>query len=212
MKRKIIYLLAFWLCVGLHAASAQDVSEWVRRWNREDGRETKLKAEDVVVKSAQGEGLEQLQVAGFRQSDGTFPLGKVMWNGQSFSPLSGFGQVLDALGFAAMDDQAREKCFLALLQQSYGLLGTKVYTGEAMRQLEGDRPQPIRQIRGADGSHRFQVWFYEFPVMTEEGEWREVLYFISPDAKTVRARTLGSYFPVGERLRGFPDISEESFE
>ena len=46
----------------------------------------------------------------------------------------------------------------------------------------------------------------------EEGEWREVLYYVSPDGKTVRVRTLDSHFPVSERLNGFPDISEESFE
>lgn len=185
---------------------------WVDRWNLEEGREVKLKVEDVLVKSAEGDAFGGLQVAGFVQSDGTFPMGKVMWRGESFSPLSGFGRVLAETGFAEMDDQSRETHFLRLLQQTYGLLGTKVYTGTAMRQTEGARPEPIRASRGADGSHRFQVWFYELPVKSEEGEWREVLYHVSPDGKTVRARTIHSYFPISERLKGFPETSAESFE
>lgn len=212
VKRNVFCLIALWLAVGLASASAQDASVWVGRWNKEEGREFKLNVEDVLVKSAGGDVFGGLQVAGFAQSDGTFPLGKVMWKGESFSPLTGFGKILSETGFVEMDDPSREAHFLRLLQQTYGLLGTRVYTGKPMRQTEGARPEPLRATRGADGSHRFQVWFYEFPVKSEEGEWREVLYYVSPDGKTVRVRTLDSHFPVSERLNGFPDISEESFE
>lgn len=212
MKRRFVYIIALWLAVGCTAVSAQDASVWVGRWNLEEGREFKLKVEDVLVKSAEGDAFVGLQVAGFAQSDGTFPIGKLMWGGESYSPLTGFAKVLSETGFGDMDDRAREDHFLELLQQTYGLLGTRVYTGKAMRQTDGARPEPIRASRGADGSHRFQVWFYEFPVKNEEGEWREVLYYVSPDGTTVRVRTIDSYFPVSERLNGFPDISAESFE
>jgi hypothetical protein len=196
----------------LSPSAAQSATEWLRLWNAQEGRETELRAEDVLFKASQNPRLEGLQVAGFRQSDGTFPMGRLMWKGEAYSPLAGTGQVLSDLGFAEASDSERKETFLTLLQQSYGLLGTKVYTGKAMRSYSGSRPEPLRSIRGADDSHRFQVWFYEFPAKAEEGEWREVLYHVSADGRTVKARTIGVFFPRGERLRGFPSISEEAFE
>lgn len=193
-------------------ATAQPAAEWARRWNSEDGRERPLRAEDLLVKTSQNPMLEGLQVAGFLQSDGTFPMGRVMWRGETYSPLQGLGQVLTDIGFADMSDSERKDAFLAVLQQSYGVLGTRAYTGKAMPTRGEPRPEPMRSMRGADGSHRFQVWFYEFPVKLEEGEWREVLYFVSPDGRTIKPRTLGVYQPMGERLNGFPSISSELFE
>jgi hypothetical protein len=213
---KVKFLQCCLVCLGLLAAlsplAAEPASEWVRRWNAEEGREAPLRLEDLVVKTSQDPMLEGLQVAGFRQSDGTFPLGKLMWKGKALSPLQGLGQVLADLNFSDMSDAERQGNFLTLLQESYGLLGTRVYTGKAMSSRGEPRPEPIRSIRGADDSHRFQVWFYEFPVDLEEGEWREVLYQVSQDGSTVKARTLGVYAPRGERLTGFPSISQESFE
>ena len=192
------------------SAWAEPPAEWLRRWNGEEGRETQLKAEDVEFRSSENELFPGLQVAGFRQTDGTAPLGRIMWKGSAYSPLQGLGVVLDDVGFASMEDEAREKVFLSLLQETHGLLGTNVYTGSPMREVT--RPSPLRGMRAPDESHRFQVWFYVFPVKAEEGEWREVLYYIARDGKTVRARTLATYRPVAERLNGFPELSPESFE
>lgn len=206
----VFFIFLFFLTVC--PTSAQPASEWLRRWNSEEGREEKLQESDVLFKESRAAEFETLQVAGFRQTDGTFPLGRLIWRGETYSTLNGLAAVLSDKGFSDMSDAEREAIFLSLLQQTYGLLGTKVYTGKPMSDRGEPRPQPLRAMRNVDDSHRFQVWFYEFPVTTEEGEWREVLYFVTKDGHTVRAQSLGAYYPKGERLNGFPDISKESFE
>lgn len=211
VSKNFIRITVLLLLSGL-LAGAQPTTDWIQRWNREEGREIELKTEDVLFKASTLEQFNGLQAVGFLQSDGTFPLGRLIWKGTAYSPLKGLGQVLTEHGFSQLSEADRSELFLSLLQQSYGLLGTRVYTGARMHQDLGARPEPLRSNQGADGSHRFQVWFYEFPSTAEEGEWREVLYYVSADGATVKARTLGTYHPQGENLRGFPSLSSESFE
>lgn len=189
--------------------SADPAERWVQVWNKEEGREIKLRAEDLLLKSTSEGQLSGLIACGFKQTDGTYLLGRLVWKETSFSPLQGFGEILNEFGFSEMTDDERVEAFLSLLQNSYGKLGTRPYTGPPGRE---SRPQPITQVRGPDDSHRFQVWFYVQPVSAEGGEWREVLYFVSRDGRQVKARTLASYNPEGERLPDFPAISEELFE
>lgn len=195
------------LCVS--PLSADPAEEWVRKWNTEEGREVKLKAEDLLLKTTSEGPMSGLVACGFKQTDGTFLLGRLVWREKSFSPLQGFGEILSELGFSEMTDAQRVETFLSLLQNTYGKLGTKAYTGP---QGKVNRPKPITQLRGPDDSHRFQVWFYVQPVSAEGGEWREVLYFVSRDGQQVKARTLATYYPEGERLTDFPPISGELFE
>lgn len=205
------HISALFLVLSLNlGACADETSKWVNRWNAEPGRQTKLKADQVILKAADSEALSGLWAAGFRQTDGEYVLGRLVWKDKSWSPLRGFAQVLSDSDFPNLDDGAREALFLSLLKNTYGKLGTLPYTGKASRHR--NRPKPIVGVRGLDGSHRFQVWFYDSPVKKEGGEWREVLYFVSADAKTLKARTLGSYHPIAERLRDFPTISTELFE
>lgn len=204
-------ILAFTAALTLTQAGTADPSDtWVRRWNAEPGREIKLEQSELLFKESDNPKLSQLIAAGFQQSDGSYSLGRIIWGDESYTPLTGFGVVLSDLNFASLSDQERTSLFLGLLQETYGSLGTKPYTGPTVRAT--DRPRPLVGLRGPDDSHRFQVWYYEFPVQAEEGEWREVLYVVSPDGKDLKARTLGAYHPVAERLRDFPQPSEELFE
>jgi hypothetical protein len=198
------------LALTLTAVNADQKAEWLRIWNSTTGREIQLKAEDVLLKECEKEPLAGLVAAGIRQSDGSFTLAQVVWKSEASTPLLGFGRVLSDLNFQDLDDQTRRATFLLLLQETYGAVGTKPYTGPPSR--EQDRPSPMRGLRGPDDSHRFQVWYYDVPIQTEGGEWREVLYSVSPDGTSIRSRTLGTYFPLAERLRGFPAISSELFE
>lgn len=176
---------------------------WLRRWNNEPGREIKLTSENVVFKESKSELFPGLTAVGFRQSDGRFSLGRVIWNSTAMSPLQGMGAALVKAGFAEADDQAREEIFLTLISELQGSLGTIPYQGEPSRQK--DRPVPIYGERSSDGSHRFVVWYSLLPPDRESREWRKVLYFISGDGATVKARTLATYHPKAERLRGFPE-------
>jgi len=198
------------LAVSLLPACADQKSDWLKRWNSEREQAFQLKAEDVVFKESTDPRLKGLAAVGIRQSDGGFSLSQIIWRGSIETPLRGFGQVLSDLDFSTLDDQERRSLFLSLLQQTYGAIGHKPFTGPPSRSSE--RPVPILELRGPDGSHRFQVWFCELPINTEDAEWREVMYSVSADGSSVKARTLGSYRPIGERLRGFPTISSELFE
>ena len=204
-----IILVALLLLTPL--PSLADVgSTWLRRWNSEPDRKQKLKESHVLFKASKDASLQDLLAVGFKQTDGSFLLGRVIWREKAYYPLAGFAQVLSDKNFTTQSDQEREATFLTLLQQTYGLLGTKVFTGSPLSRY--DRPQRIVGNRGPDDSHRFQVWFYKFPLQTESGEWREVLYSVSADGKKVRSKTLGSYRPTAEKLRSFPRPSRESFE
>lgn len=198
------------ICSTLAPCFADKKSDLLNQWNAEKGRERKLEADEVLIKESDSAPLAGLVAAGFRQSDGGYALGRVIWKGQTLTPLRAFGAVLKDKGFATLEDADRRTLFLALLQATYGSLGTKPYTGEPSKRK--DRPWPIVGLRSVDNSHRFQVWFCELPLKKEDGEWREVLYTVSSDGSEVRARTLGSYHPAGERLRDFPAISSELFE
>ncbi|HIB66689.1 MAG TPA: hypothetical protein EYO33_16635 [Phycisphaerales bacterium] len=197
---------------GLCSAPAlsDNKADLIRRWNLEKDRTIKLTPETVLIRESKAERFPGLLVAGFKQSDGTYSLGRIVWRSQTFTPLKGFGQILADSGFQDLDDAERRRLFLELLQQTYGVLGTKPYTGKASRRA--NRPRPMADMRLPTDGHRFQVWFYDYPVTTEEGEWREVLYTVSPDGNQVKAHMLGSYHPLGERLRDFPSISSELFE
>ena len=191
-------------------ALADQKSDWLRRWNNEAGNAVQYKAEDVILKESRAERMPSLFAAGFRQSDSGFTLGRVIWKQQSYTPLSGFAAVLQDFDFANLSDGERRELFLELLQQTYGAVGIKPYTGSASKRK--DRPWPIVDLRGPDDSHRFQVWYFDMPIDKEEGEWREVVYVVSPDGSKVKARTLGSYYPGSEKLRGFPRPTSELFE
>lgn len=196
------------LCSG--QALSENKADLIRRWNLEKGRTIKLTPEMVLIRESRSERFPGLIVAGFKQSDGTYSLGRLVWRSQTFTPLKGFGQILADSNFQDLEDGERKATFLDLMQQTYGALGTKPYTGKASRRA--NRPQPIAGMRLPTDGHRFQIWFYDYPVTTEEGEWREVLYTVSPDGTQIKAHMLGSYHPLGERLRDFPPISSELFE
>lgn len=189
--------------------SADTPDEWLRRWNREPGRSTPLTSATVLFENSDSRLFPGLVAVGFRQSDGTFPLGRLIWNGKAYTPLAGFEEVLRDVGFAGQDDAERERTFLTLLQQTYGKLGVKPYTAKAIRQA--DRPRPLIATRGPANIHRFRVWFYNFPAETLAGEWREVFYVVAADGG-VRARTLNSFRPESEGLKGFPEITPKLFE
>ena len=207
---KLIVLSGLLVTMTSLPCLADSTQAWVQRWNSEAGRGLKLKLEDVILKESQAPELSGLAVAGFRNTDGSYVLGRVIWANQSWSPLQGFGKVLNSKKFSTLDDAARNMLFETLLQQSYGLLGTKVFTMEGPSKK--DRPKAPLGVRGVNDSHRYKVWYYKFPVNAEEGEWREVLYTVSPDGSIVRATNLGAYHPISERLDGFPSLSPKLFE
>ena len=199
------------MLLGLsHTCLADQKSEWLRRWNQESGNAITYKAEDVILKESHSDTFPGLLAAGFRQSDGGFSLGRVVWKSKSYTPLKAFGVVLSDLGFADMSDSERRALFTGLLQQTYGAVGIRPYTGPPSKRK--DRPWPVVDLRGPDDSHRFQVWYYDLSLSQEEGEWREVVYVVSADGSQVKARTLGSHHPAAERLRDFPRPTSELFE
>jgi hypothetical protein len=206
-------LLAFAIALFLSlvlAAPAQSPEAWLALLNAQPGREQKLTQSDVVFRPAVAEGFTDLVSAGFRQSDGTFALGCLIWQGKVWSPLSGYAQILQQKGFAEATDEERAQLFLSLLEQSNALLGIFPYSGGPSR--EENRPQPISGYRQVDGQHRFVVWFGEEPGTREGPEWRQVLYLISMVEPSVQARTLSTFHPVAEGLRGFPAIRPEPSE
>lgn len=183
---------------------AETPEGWLRRWNSEPGREGKLTMENVVFKASEDGIFSGLTAVGFRQSDGRLTLGRVIWKSQALSPLEGMGAALRDSGFPDADDATREQIFFDLTNALQGSLGIVPYQGEPARQK--DRPVPLFGERGTDGSHRFVVWYSLLPPNRESREWRKVLYFVSADGSAVRARTLATYHPKGEGLRGFPEI------
>lgn len=196
------------LAVGLmlslfQSGWSENHNDWLRRLNAESGREVKLSKDDVMFQDADKELFPGLIAIGFRRSDGRYTLGRVIWKGKALSPLAGVGAVLKDGDFASLDDEARRDLFLTLLTQIQGKLGVIPYEGEPS-QTKG-RPVPIVGERGTDGGHRFLVWYSLFPSNREVREWRHVLYFVSPDGSTVKARTLATYHPKAERLKGFPE-------
>lgn len=209
VKNWICLFCALVLSLG-STAIADQKSDLIRRWNMEKGRDIKLKPENVLVRISKSELLPGLIAAGFKQSDGSYSLGRLVWKSQTFTPLKGFGAILNDQGFSELSDEERSRLFLELMKQTFGAMGTKPYVGKRSRRAR--RPEPLVGQRLPTNGHRFQIWFYDFPVNTEEGEWRQVLYSVSPDGKGVKARTLGSFHPLAERLRDFPSISPELFE
>ena len=104
------------MLLGLsHTCLADQKSEWLRRWNQESGNAITYKAEDVILKESHSDTFPGLLAAGFRQSDGGFSLGRVVWKSKSYTPLKAFGVVLSDLGFADMSDSERRALFTGLL-------------------------------------------------------------------------------------------------
>lgn len=183
-------------------AMAQESRAWLDLLNAEAGRKHKLSEKEVVFRPSTDERYAGLVAAGFRQSDGSLSLGSVIWDGKVWSPLAAYAQILRSTGFAEADDQTRSELFVTMLQQSNAGLGIHPYVGEKSR--EENRPQPVTGQRQADGKHRFVVWFYADPGNREGPEWRQVLYVISMEEPAVFAKTLQTFHPVAEGLRGFP--------
>lgn len=198
---RIAFLFAFLVSCHL-PVWAESPEGWLRRWNSEKGRAIKLTKENTLFKQADADLFVGLTSVGFRQSDGRYTLGRVIWAGKDWSPLAGMGAILKDSKFDTLDDAQRLDLFLTLVSQIQGSLGITPYEGEPSRQKH--RPMPIYGERGADGSHRFVVWYSLFPSNRETSEWRKILYFVSPDGSSVKARTLSTYHPEAERLRGFP--------
>jgi hypothetical protein len=183
-------------------ALAESTSGWLHLLNAEPGRQQPLTAQDVVFRPAQGDGFEQLVAAGFRQSDGSLSLGSLIWKGKVYNPLQGYAQILSEMGFAEASDPGRLELFLKVLKHSNDALGIHPYSETGSR--EDNRPKPPVGSRQADGQHRFVIWFWVEPGNREGPEWRQVLYLVSADGASVRARTLQTYHPDAEGLRGFP--------
>jgi hypothetical protein len=197
------FLLSCLLALSLSTtALAQDTQSWLSLLNAEPGREQKLTEKDVLFKPASDPRFSGVVAVGFRQSDGSYSLGSVIWQGKLWRPLVAFANILRSQGFVEADDSARQELFLSLLEQIHGSLGIHPYTGEKSRQE--NRPQPITGQRQVDGKHRFLVWFWVEPGHREGAEWRQVRYVVSMEEPAVTVKTLQTFHPVAERLRGFP--------
>lgn len=200
--------LVLWT-LGTSPAMAQP-SRWLQKWNQQADPSFQIKPENLLLKESTSDLFPGLWVAGIKQSDGSYTLSKIIWKDKDYTPLAGLGAVLSDLSYADLDDQHRKDLFLKLLQETYGSIGLKPYTGKSCR--ADNRPEPILGMRAPDDSQRFQVWLYKVPIRNEEGEWREVLFILSPDGSQISSKTLNSFYPEAERLRDFPKPSSELFE
>ena len=191
-------------------AFADGTQSWLSLLNAAPGREQPLTATDVVFRPSSSSEFPGLVAAGFPQSDGTLVLGSLIWEGKVWTPLAGYANILRGKGFVEANDEQRAALFLALLRQTNVPLGIHPYNGAKSR--EEGLPQPLAGFRQADLQHRFVVWYCEEPGNREGPEWREVIYLVNADATAVRARTVGTYHPLVENLRGFPPIPSEPSE
>lgn len=208
---KIGIALGLALCLSTSAFSQSgDSSTWLRLLNAESGRSQKLVAEQVLFGPATSDQFPGLVSVGYRQSDGTFTLGSLIWEGKVWSPMAGYAHILNRLGYAEADDAARNEMFLSLLKQSNEPLGIHPYTGTASR--EEDRPRPPSSSRQIDGQQRVELWFWKEPGDREGVEWRRVLYLVNLAEGRVKVRTLGTFYPEAEKLRGFPSSPSGSSE
>lgn len=192
------------------AVGAEGRQSWLSLLNAEPGREQKLTEADVVFRVSTSPDFPGLVAVGFPQSDGTLVLGSLIWKGKVWTPLAGYADILSEKGFASATDDERAALFLSLLRQTNAPLGIHPYNGAKSR--EENLPQPLAGFRQVDGQHRFVVWYCEEPGNREGPEWREVLYLVNPGAPSIRVRTLNTYHPQAENLRGFPAIPSEPSE
>lgn len=206
MKKRLIPLL---LLLTL-SANAESSEKWLELLNSGRDKKYSLKPADVSFQPSETEGFEGLVAVGFRQSDGTFNLGSLIWEGKVWTPLAGWAHILQQKGFADADDETRSALFVELMRQSHEKLGIHPYNGRAS--YEENRPRPVTGSRQADGQHRFVVWFCEEPGNREGPEWRQVVYVVNMQTPLIRVRTLATYHPVPEGLRDFPPIPTESSE
>jgi hypothetical protein len=200
-------LLAGLLMVG---AWGQSPRAWLDLLNAQPGREQPLTEADVLLRPSASQTFPGLVSVGFRQSDGRYNLGCIIWEGKVWTPLAGYAEILRRQGFAEADDATRQQMFLDLLGALNGPVGIHPYNGEKSR--GEDRPQPVEGYRQVDGEHRFVVWLCAEPGQRDGPEWRQVLYLVDPAVPSVTARTLNSFHPVAEGLSGFPPIPSESSE
>ncbi len=199
------------LTVGLaHGAAAQPAS-WLNLLNSDgSGRSVKLTEKDVVFAPSAETRFGDVVAVGYRQTDGTLTLGSLIWQGKVWSPMAGYAAILRQANFSEANDEERRELFLSLLRTTNEPLGIWIYRGRASR--EEDRPQPPAAFRQVDGQHRFVVWCCKEPGQREGPEWRRVLYLLDTSAPSVQARTLSSFHPVAEGLKGFPPIPSGSSE
>lgn len=199
--------LAFGLIQGVVAQPAS----WLNLLNSDGkGRSVKLTEKDVVFAPCAETRFGEMVAVGYRQTDGTLTLGSLIWQGKVWSPMAGYAAILRQASFAEAKDEERKELFLSLLRATNEPLGIWTYRGQASR--EEDRPQPPATFRQVDGQHRFVVWYCEEPGLREGPEWRRVLYLVDASVPSVQARTLSSFHPVAEGLRGFPPIPSGSSE
>ena len=193
-----------------HGAFA-DPTTWLSLLNSDGaGREIKLTEKDVVFAPTASPRFGDLVSVGYRQTDGTLLLGNIIVDGKVWSPLTGYVPLLEKAGFAEADDKHRQELFVELLRQTNEPLGTWVYEGKRGR--EESLPAPPAGYRQSDGQQRFVVWFCEEPGQREGPEWRRVLYLIDAQVKSIQVRTLGTFHPDAEGLRGYPPIPSRSSE
>jgi hypothetical protein len=208
---KLGMTLALALCLSLPlTAQAGGSAEWLRLLNAESGRTQPLVESQVRFAPVTSEMFPGLVAVGYRQSDETYTLGSLIWEGKAWSPMQGYARILDSLGFREADDARRQELFSSLLQNSNAPLGVHLYDGKASR--EADRPAPMSSQRQIDGQQRVTAWFWKEPGAREGVEWRQVFYQIDPAAGRVKVKTLGTYYPDSEGLRGFPSTSSGSSE
>lgn len=206
MKTSFVSLLYLVLVlqVAVLPAWSEGTSEWLRVLNAQPGREQPLTEKDVVFYPAEPEGLPDFVAVGYPQSDGSQVLGTILWQGKAWPPLAAYAQVLQSSDFANKSEEERRQLFVSLLSAANLGLGIQPYDGERSREV--NRPQPVALRSFSDGTDQFTVWFYEEASAREGSEWREVIYFVSPKADLVKARTVQTYHPLAEGLTDFPSM------
>ncbi len=209
MKFGLYVALALCLSFPL-AAQAQGPSDWLRLINSEEGRTEKLGENQVLFAPSQSEAFPGLVAVGYRQSDETYTLGSLIWEGKVWTPMAGYARILKSLGYQDADDAGRDSLFLGLLRECNAPLGVHLYAGPAAK--EADRPAPPSGQRQLDGQQRATVWFWKEPGAREGVEWRQVFYQIDLREDRVKVKTLGTYYPETEGLRGFPSSPSKSSE
>lgn len=213
MKKSLVWPVVVSLTLSLSWSSPANAkpSEWLKLLNAErTGSSVKLSDKDVYFAPQEQAPFGPLVAVGYRQTDGTLTLGSLLWREKVWSTLAGYGAILADAGFGQASDEQRGELFLALLRTTQQPLGIWLYEEESAR--DPDRPHPPSSLRQSDGLHRFVVWYCQEPGMREGPEWRRVLYLVDASNASVQARTLASFRPEAERLRGFPAIPSRSSE
>ncbi len=204
-------LLGGFLALTLIQGAQANPATWLGLLNSNGaGREVKLSEKDVAFATTSSPRYGEIVSVGYRQTDGTLLLGNLIVDGKVASPLAGYAEMLKKAGFAEAEESLRRELFIELLKQTNESLGTWVYEGERGR--EDNLPSPPASYRQSDGQQRFVIWLCEEPGQREGPEWRRVLYLVDAQATSIQARTLGTFHPAAEGLKGFPPIPSRSSE